>query len=272
MAQASRKIKNRGQTIGLVPTMGALHEGHLALVNAAKKKADVVIVSIFVNPLQFGPTEDIKKYPRTLREDKKRLKDFDPIIIFAPKEKDLTPQDISTTIDVEDLSKRLCGKSRPGHFRGVAVMVSKLFNIVQPDFAFLGEKDYQQQLIVKKLARDLNYNIIIETIPTVREYDGLAFSSRNKHLSDRERKAASILYKSLVRASEAIQSGEKDGRRIHYLISQHIGREPIAKIDYVGVCNPETLEEIKNIKGKALLAAAVHIGHTRLIDNMVVHA
>lgn len=272
MAQTSRKIKDRGQTIALVPTMGALHEGHLSLVNAAKKKADVVVVSIFVNPLQFGSNEDIKKYPRTLRDDKKKLTDFDPIIIFAPKEHDLTPPNVSVSIDIEDLSKRLCGKSRPGHFKGVSVIVSKLFNIIQPDFAFLGEKDYQQQLIVKKLAKDLNYNVKIETLPTVREYDGLAFSSRNKHLNERERNAASILYKSLVRASEAIQSGEKDGRRIHYLISQHIGREPIAKIDYVGVCNSETLEEVKTVKGKVLLAAAVYIGHTRIIDNMVIHA
>lgn len=272
MSLYSRKIKDRGQLIGLVPTMGALHEGHLALIEAAKKKCDVVVVSIFVNPLQFGADEDFKKYPRNLKSDKKKLEAFDQIILFTPSEKDFVPADSLAFVDIEPLSKKLCGKSRPGHFRGAATIVAKLFNVVQPDFAFFGEKDFQQQIIIKKLVKDLSYNIQIITVNTVREYDGLAMSSRNGYLNERERKAATILHKTLLRAKESIGEGEKDPRRLHYIMAQHIGREPIAKIDYVGIVNPETLEEVKAVKGAVLLAVAAHVGHTRLIDNMLVHA
>ncbi|NQU17670.1 MAG: pantoate--beta-alanine ligase [Candidatus Saganbacteria bacterium] len=272
MSQHSRKIKDRGQSIGFVPTMGTLHEGHLSLIDAAKKKCDVVIISIFINPLQFSQSEDLKKYPRNLKKDKNTLKSFDPIILFTPSEKDLLPHNSSAVVDVEGLSKKLCGKSRPGHFRGVATIITKLFNIIRPDHVFLGEKDFQQQIIIKKLVKDLNYNIEVTSVKTLREYDGLAFSSRNTYFNERERKAAPILYKTLLRAKEAIEAGERDPRRLHYIMAQHVGREPIAKIDYVGLCDPSTLDDVKTIKGDILLAVAAHIGHTRLIDNMVVHA
>jgi len=272
MFEFSRKVKDRGQTIALVPTMGALHEGHLSLITAAKKKADIVIVSIFVNPLQFGQNEDLKKYPRRLKDDQNKLKPFDPITIFTPGEKDFTPAALAAGIEVEILSKPLCGKARPGHFRGVATIVAKLFNITQPNYAFFGEKDYQQQLIIKKMTKDLSYNIEVFSLPTVREYDGLAMSSRNIYLNERERSAAPILYKALNHAKDIIEKGEKDARRINLIIAQLLGREPLVKIEYVGVVDPETLEETKEIKGKILIAIAANIGQTRLIDNLIVNA
>lgn len=272
MFEFSRKVKDRGQTIGLVPTMGALHEGHLSLVTAAKKKADIVVVSIFVNPLQFGENEDLKKYPRRLKDDQNKLKPFDPVTIFTPKEKEFTPAGLVAGIEIDPLSKPLCGKSRPGHFRGVATIVAKLFNIVQPNYAFFGEKDYQQQLIIKKMVKDLSYNIEIATLPTVREYDGLAMSSRNSYLNERERSAAPIVFKALSHAKDIVEKGEKDARRINLLVAQLLGREPLVKIDYIGVVNPETLEELKEIKGKILIAIAAHIGSVRLIDNLLVNA
>jgi pantoate--beta-alanine ligase len=194
--------------------MGALHEGHLSLVAAARQKADHLVVSIFVNPLQFAPAEDINQYPRDLNADKKLLEPFQPLVIFHPTAGDLYPQGFETEVQVKSLSKKLCGQFRPGHFAGVATVVAKLFNIVQPDHAFFGEKDYQQQLIIKKLARDLNYDIHIHTIPTVREYDGLALSSRNVYLTPAERKSAGVLYRALTRAKKDIREGETDVQKL----------------------------------------------------------
>lgn len=271
MSAYSKKIKDRGQSLGLVPTMGSLHDGHLSLIQTAKNNCDVVVVSIFVNRLQFGPSEDFKKYPRNSGLDKKKLEAFEPIVLFSPKDKEFTPENISSTIEINGLSKKLCGKSRPAHFRGVATIVSKLFNIVQPNYAFFGLKDYQQQVIIKKLVDDLNYDIKIVTIDTSREFDGLAQSSRNNYLNARERKAAPILYKSLLRAKEAVEDGERDTRRIHYLIAQHLGREPLVKIEYIAICDPNSLEEVKAIKGPVLIALAANIGSTRLIDNVVAY-
>lgn len=267
----SRKVKDRGQKIGFVPTMGFFHDGHLALISQAKKQCDIVIVSIFVNPLQFGPKEDFKTYPRNLGRDKKTLEAFDPIVLFIPKANEFASENLLTSIEVGEFSKKLCGKSRPGHFKGVATIVCKLFNVVKPDFAYFGEKDFQQQLIIKKLTEDLNYEIKIITVKTVREEDGLAMSSRNSYLNPRERKAAPILYKSLQKAKESIEGGERDGRRIHYLIAQILGREPIVRIDYIAICDPKTMEEVKSINDDTLITLAVHVGHTRLIDNIVIH-
>lgn len=270
MFKYQRRIKERGGSIALVPTMGALHEGHLSLVAAARQKADHLVVSIFVNPLQFAPAEDINQYPRDLNADKKMLEPFKPLVIFHPTASDLYPEGFETEVQVKSLSKKLCGQFRPGHFAGVATVVAKLFNIVQPDHAFFGEKDYQQQLIIKKLVRDLNYDIHIHTHPTVREYDGLALSSRNAYLTPGERKAAGVLYRALTRAKKDIRDGETDVQKLQFMLRRIIGFEPTVRIQYLSIVDPETLENIKRIDRKVLVALAVHIGKTRLIDNMVI--
>jgi len=270
MSQFSNRVRERGQTLALVPTMGALHEGHLSLIQAAKEKADVVVVSIFVNPTQFAPSEDFSKYPKNLKHDKNLLNNFKPIIIFHPKADDIYGHDFDTWVEEDTLSKKLCGKFRLGHFKGVTTIVSKLFNIVRPDFAFFGEKDYQQQLIIKKLVKDLNYPVNVLTCPTVREYDGLAMSSRNKFLDDKERKAAGMVYKALIRAKKDIEAGDTDSRRIYVNIGRLLGFEPAIRVDYIAIVDPHTLEDIKEIKGKVLVALAVRIGKTRLIDNMMI--
>jgi|SRR3989339_332061 len=271
MANFANRIKGRGHTIALVPTMGALHEGHLSLVEAAHNKANIVVVSIYVNPTQFAPNEDFNKYPRTLLKDKTALRHFEHITIFAPSDKELYPDTFDTWVEEGTISKKLCGKFRFGHFKGVTTILSKLFNVVRPDFAFFGEKDYQQQLIVKKLVKDLNYPIDVIICPTIREYDGLAMSSRNKYLSPKERKAAAVLYKTLIRAKKDLEGGETDYRRIIVGLSRLIGFEPLIRIDYITIVNPDTLIEIKEIKKeKVLVALAARVGKTRLIDSMIV--
>lgn len=270
MSQFSKRVRERGQTLALVATMGSLHEGHLALVQAAKAKADVVVVSIFVNPTQFAPGEDLSKYPRNLKNDKKLLNIFKPIVIFHPKAEDMYSPDFDTWIEEGTLSKKLCGKFRLGHFKGVTTVVSKLFNIIWPDFAFFGEKDYQQQLILKKLVKDLSYPVEILTCPTVREYDGLAMSSRNKFLDAKDRKSAGMVYKALIRAKKDIESGDTDSRRIYVNIGRLLGFEPSIRVDYIAIVDPHTLEDVKEIKGKVLVALAVRIGKIRLIDNMII--
>jgi len=272
MSAFSQRVKERGQKLALVPTMGSLHEGHLALIEAAKGKANVVVVSIFVNPTQFAPNEDFKSYPRNPSKDKNKLKLFEPLILFTPSESDMYPNGYATWVEEDVLSKKLCGKFRLGHFKGVTTVVSKLFNIVRPDMAFFGEKDYQQQLIIKKLVRDMTYPVEILTCPTVREYDGLAMSSRNQYLSEKDRKSAGILYKALIRAKKDIEDGEKDCRRIIVNIGRMLGFEPSVRVDYIAIVDPETLEEAKEIKGKVLVALAVRINKTRLIDSMVINA
>ncbi|MFH1387103.1 MAG: pantoate--beta-alanine ligase [bacterium] len=268
----SQKAKNHGKKVGFVPTMGALHEGHLSLVAEAKKKADVVVVSIFVNPIQFAPNEDFAHYPRNLRHDKKLLKNHDIDALFLPEASKILPEDFKTFVEVEGLSKKLCGRSRPAHFRGVTTIVAKLFNIVAPDVVFFGEKDFQQQLIIRQLIKDLNLSIELVSVPIVREYDGLAMSSRNSRLSSHERKAAAIIYKALSIAQEEIERGEKDINKIVFRLRSLIGSEPVVRIDYLMVVNPETLEEAKQAKGKILLAIAAHVGKTRLIDNLLIDA
>ncbi|MBI5078697.1 pantoate--beta-alanine ligase [Candidatus Saganbacteria bacterium] len=273
MYLCSRKAGSHGKKIGFVPTMGALHEGHLSLVNEARRRSDMVVVSIFVNPIQFGPREDFSRYPRNLKWDKKLLKSVyggEIDVLFLPQASAVFPDDFSTFVAVEGLGEKLCGRSRPTHFRGVATVVLKLFNMVRPDLAFFGEKDYQQQLIIRQMVGDLNLPVQIISVPTVREFDGLAMSSRNAYLNPAERKSAAILYRALCLAKEEIESGEKDHKKILLRVRSFIGTEPRVRLDYVNLVNPETLEDIKELKGKALIAVAAYLGKTRLIDNLTV--
>ena len=268
----SLKAKQRGKTIGLVPTMGYLHTGHLSLIEAAKKKADYVVVSIFINPLQFMAGEDLNQYPRDLKKDQKALEPFDIDVLFMPDPHKIYDPEFCTFVEVENLSKRMCGKTRPTHFRGVATVVAKLFNIVAPDFDFFGEKDFQQLVIIKRMVMDLNYHIQIIGLPTVREFDGLAMSSRNAYLSPKEREDAVILHNALVSAKEEIEKGEKDPYKILVRIRSMLGGVPHLRLDYFIIVKPDTLEEVKSIRGPVLLAIAAHLGKARLIDNLLVHA
>lgn len=266
----SRKAKARGKSVGLVPTMGALHEGHLSLVTEARNRCKTVVVSIFVNPSQFGPAEDFKNYPRDLRRDNKLLSDLEVDAVFAPSANEIYEEGFKTWIEVAKLSDVMCGRSRPGHFRGVATIVAKLFNIVEPDMAFFGEKDYQQLAIIKQLTRDLNLPVDVIALPTVREYDGLAMSSRNTYLSPVERKKAVVLYQALCLAKEMFAGGEKDARKIVSRMRSLIHSEPGLKIDYICAVDQQTLQDVDRLKHGTLIAVAAYIGKVRLIDNMSV--
>ena len=260
----------RGRSLGFVPTMGALHDGHISLVRRAKMENDVVVVSIFLNPLQFGPAEDLDKYPRDIEEDIRKLREEEIDILFLPDNSLMYPQGFSTHIEVGGLSEKLCGKSRPGHFRGVATVVAKLFNIVSPTRAYFGQKDFQQTVIIKRMARDLNFDADIIVCPIIREQDGLAMSSRNAYLDKEQRIAVSALYRCLNRASASVKSGATSGEQIRTLMRDSLSAVPlISEIDYASVYDPETLEEVDEIKKEALLAVAVRIGSTRLIDNIL---
>ena len=258
------------KTIGFVPTMGALHQGHLSLIRQARKDNDLTVVSIFVNPAQFGPREDFKKYPRVFKRDAAFCKKEGVDVIFYPQAKAMYPDNYQAYVNVEDLSSPLCGKPRLGHFRGVATVVSKLFNIVRPNSAYFGQKDAQQSVIVKRLASDLNFPVKIKVMPIVREVDGLAMSSRNRYLNQKERRDALVLYKALRLAQHLIKSGLKDSSRIILRMRQLISKKRRAKIDYTAIVDAQTLEPIKKIKAGCLIALAVYIGKTRLIDNIVI--
>ncbi|WP_253256536.1 MULTISPECIES: pantoate--beta-alanine ligase [unclassified Neomoorella] len=260
--------RQQGKSIGLVPTMGYLHEGHLTLARTAREQNDVVIMSIFVNPTQFGPGEDLERYPRDLERDQKLAAAAGVDAIFAPAVAEMYPPGYATYVQVEGLTEVLCGASRPGHFRGVATVVSKLFNIVQPDRAYFGLKDYQQAVVIKRLVRDLNFPVDIITVPTVRESDGLALSSRNKYLSPEERQSALSLYRALNIGADLIRSGERRAAVVREAMAQEILSRPGTRIDYVAVNDAETLEPLDEIKGRVLLALAVWVGNTRLIDNL----
>src|SRR3989339_188349 len=272
MRAYSQKKKNHGKTIGFIPTMGCLHDGHLSLVQAAKKQADIVVVSIFVNPIQFGPGEDLKANPKNLSNDKRLLNNFDIDVLFLPDTKKMFPQGFKTYLEVEEFSRKMCGRSRPNHFRGVTTIVAKLFCLVCPDFAFFGQKDFQQQLIIKTMVRDMDFPVEVVALPTVREFDGLAMSSRNRYLKPKERELATVLYKALCLAKEEIENGEKDLRKILIRMRSLIGTVPSIRLDYVVIADPETLEEVKAIKGKLLVALSGSIGKARLIDNLIVQA
>lgn len=267
--QIVKKWRKEGLTVGLVPTMGYLHEGHKSLIDKAVKENDRVVVSVFVNPIQFGPTEDLASYPRDLERDAKLCEEAGANLIFHPEKEEMYFDDFSSFVEVQGVSKGLCGKSKPIHFRGVCTVVTKLFNIVKPDRAYFGQKDAQQLAVVKRMVRDLNMDIEIVGCPIIREEDGLAKSSRNTYLSAEERKAAVILSKSLKLGKEAIEKGERDSKKIIDIITNNINTEKLAKIDYVEIVDPLSIENIDKIENSALVAMAVYIGKTRLIDNFI---
>jgi pantoate--beta-alanine ligase len=271
MSTLVKIFRKEGKSIGFVPTMGYLHEGHLNLARTAKKHTDVVVMSIFVNPMQFGPSEDFDRYPRDPKRDEELARSAGVDVIFYPATKDIYPADYATYVNVERLTDGLCGASRPGHFRGVTTIVAKLFNIVKPDIAYFGQKDAQQAIVVKKMVSDLNMDIEIKMIPTVREKDGLAMSSRNTFLSEEERRDATVLYQSLKKAEALIEAGEADPKRIKNQMEEMIrARKAVAKIDYIAVLDTKELKEVKSVSGEVLIALAVFVGHTRLIDNITV--
>jgi len=261
------ELKNAGKKIGFVPTMGYLHKGHLSLVEISKSISDITIVSIYVNPKQFLPGEDFERYPRDIKRDKDLLVEAGCDILFLPDDNEMYPEGYLTYVSVQKLSKILCGHSRPGHFDGVTTVVLKLFNIVKPDYAIFGEKDYQQLIIIKKMVQDLNLDVKIIPGKIIREEDGLAMSSRNVYLSKEEREQALCLYKSLNLAKDLVKNGLKDTEKIISEINNFIKKFDKAEIDYVKIVDSENLEELKEIKDRARLLLAVRIGKTRLIDN-----
>ena len=272
MSSLTRKLRRENKTIGFVPTMGALHEGHLSLVEEARQMCDVVIVSIFVNPAQFNENTDFNKYPRDLTADAERLTEYQVDYIFAPEEQEIYGENFSTYVYVEGLTETLEGASRPGHFRGVATVVTILFNTIRPDYAFFGQKDAQQVAVIKRLTRDLGFDTEIIVGRTVREESGLAMSSRNARLSPEERQKASIIYQALRKAKLAVREGERNAARLVEILREIIETEPLARIDYVAVVDDETLEPIERIgENAALITVAVRFGDTRLIDNTVIN-
>ena len=264
MQELSRDLED----IGLVPTMGFLHEGHLSLVRKAKEECETVIVSIFVNPAQFGPDEDFANYPKDFERDNELCDKEGVDIIFAPTAEEMYNASL-TTVNVDKITKKLCGLSRPVHFSGVATVVTKLFNIVQPDRAYFGGKDYQQVLVIKQIVKDLNIPTKIIACHIVREEDGLAMSSRNKNLTEDERKQATVMYESLKLAEEIIKNGEDDVDKVKFLIRNKIKEKPAAEIDYVDILKAETLDDVEKIEGNVVIALAVKFGKARLIDNLV---
>lgn len=271
MRQGVMKLRKQGCSIGLVPTMGALHEGHLRLIQQARERNDKVVVSIFVNPLQFGRNEDFSRYPGDLKKDVSFCRKAGVDYVFVPSTQALYPNDFKTSVNVEGLSDVLCGFYRSGHFKGVATIVAKLFNIIPADTAYFGQKDAQQVLIVQRMVRDLNFPVEIRTVPTVREPDGLAMSSRNAYLSATQRKDAAVLSQSLRRAQGLVKQGVHDAGRIKSTVEEMISAVACGGIEYVAVVNPENLQPVTIIKTKALLAIAVRIGKTRLIDNVILN-
>ena len=265
----SRKARAGGLRVGLVPTMGALHEGHLSLVRMARSKSDTVVVSIFVNPTQFGPNEDFAHYPRDLDGDLALLERESVDVVFVPPVEEMYPAPCVTWITVEGLSDRLCGKSRPGHFRGVATVIAKLFNIVEPDTAFFGQKDAAQVAIIKRMVRDLNFPVKIEVGAIVREPNGLALSSRNAYLSPDQRKQALVLYRSLTRTKNLFTAGERNVKKLVAAAKNEFAHEPGIRLDYFEIVDPDDLTAITTIGQPALVAVAAFVGTTRLIDNLL---
>lgn len=270
MHNLSRANRARGRRIGLVPTMGALHQGHLSLVRRARELAEFVVVSIFVNPTQFGPKEDLSKYPRDLEGDLKKLSSLDVDCVFAPEPDEMYPGGFRTIVEVEEWGKRLCGATRPGHFRGVTTVVAKLFNIVSPDVAIFGQKDAQQAFIIRRMVRDLNFTIQIFIAPIIRESDGLAMSSRNRYLSPDERRAATALFRSLQEAQSLVRDGNHRASVIQEGMRKVFQREPLVKIDYIECVDPASLAPVEELAEGTLLAVAAFVGSTRLIDNWIV--
>lgn len=273
MSSVARKIRReQDRTVGLVPTMGALHEGHLSLVREARRMCDVVVVSVFVNPTQFGPGEDFEHYPRDLTKDTALLTDYNVDYIFAPPIEEIYPKGFSTYVTVEGLSEQLEGASRPGHFRGVATVVTILLNTVRPDFAFFGQKDAQQALVLKRMVKDLAFDTEIVLLPIVREDSGLAISSRNSYLSPDEQTSAAVIHRALVQAKNTFKQGERSANKIVDVIRSTVESEPRARLDYVSITDAETLEPIERIDERpTLVAVAAYVGKTRLIDNTILN-
>lgn len=272
MFSISRKLRREAKTVGFVPTMGALHEGHLALVREARQRCDIVIVSIFVNPTQFNDKKDLENYPRDLTADAAMLAGYGVDYVFAPELTEIYPEGFSTYVTVEGITESLEGASRPGHFRGVATVVTILFNTLRPDNAFFGQKDAQQVAVVKQLTRDLGFETEIVVVPTVREESGLALSSRNTRLSDEHRQKAAIVYRALREAKAAYKRGERNASTLTQLVNQVIAEEPLAVVDYIEVIDPETLQTVEKVTdNETLIAAAVRFGDVRLIDNVVLN-
>ncbi len=263
-----KEWKKEGQSIGFVPTMGYLHEGHMSLIDAAGEN-DKVVVSIFVNPMQFGPTEDLASYPRDLEHDAKLCEEHGVDLIFHPTPEEMYGDQFYSYVDMDVLTKELCGLSRPVHFRGVCTVVTKLFNIVTPDRAYFGQKDAQQLAVIKRMVKDLNMPLTITGCPIIREEDGLAKSSRNTYLSPEERKAALVLSRSIFLGKEMVEKGERDCKRILAAMTAEIEKEPLAKIDYVKIVDLDTMQQVEKIDRGILAAIAVYIGKTRLIDNFM---
>lgn len=270
MKEVASELKSSGLSIGFVPTMGCLHEGHLSLVRESIRRTDRTVVSIFVNPTQFGQREDFKKYPRDLRRDMEVLEKEGVDFVFVPEAEEMYPKDFKTYVEVHGLKDRLCGGSRPGHFRGVCTVILKLFHIVQPDVSFFGQKDAQQAIVLKRMVKDLDMDVEIEVLPIVRDEDGIALSSRNTYLSPEERKAALCLLGSLQEVRSMIEKGERDTKKIIRRMKEIIDKEPLARIDYIEIVGMEKLNPIPWIEREALIALAVFIGSTRLIDNAII--
>lgn len=271
ITEFAKAAQKAGKVIGLVPTMGALHEGHLTLMRTAKAKCDVVIASVFVNPVQFGPNEDYDAYPRRFEEDCQKLESVGVDAVFHPEPREMYPEGYGTYVNVEsDFTGKLCGGQRPGHFRGVATVVTKLMNLSRAEEAFFGQKDAQQVLVICRFVKDLNIQVNVNMVPIVREESGLARSSRNAYLSAEEKTAALVLSRSLRKAKEAFAAGEKNAEALKKIVREEIGSEPMAQIDYVELYSFDELKEIEEVKGESLLAIAVKIGKTRLIDNVII--
>ena len=271
MRAACRAARQDQRQLGFVPTMGALHAGHISLVRTARQQCDSVAVSFFVNPTQFGPKEDFSTYPRTLDRDRELLEAEGVAILFVPSDQEMYPPGAATFVTVEGLSDKLCGRSRPGHFRGVATVVAKLFAIVEPDLAFFGQKDAAQAVIVRRMVRDLRFNVQIVVCPIVREPDGLALSSRNAYLDPRQRRQATVLYRSLMRVQFLADRGESDSARLIAAALEEFQQEPEVRLDYFEIIDRDTLDPVASTSQGALVAVAAFVGTTRLIDNIVLH-
>jgi pantoate--beta-alanine ligase len=270
MQAVAERLHREGKRIGFVPTMGYFHEGHLSLVRIARKQADVVVVSIYVNPTQFGPNEDLNQYPRDFERDEALAEKEGVDILFYPDDSEMYPEGYLTYVHVNEITKLLCGASRPTHFQGVTTICTKLFHIIKPHFAVFGQKDYQQAIVIQRMVRDLNFDLEIVLGPIVREEDGLAMSSRNNYLSTEERKSALSLSRSLRMAEEMIHKGERSADVLIASIRKEIESRPGTKIDYVSIVHPETLRPLDRIEGRAVIALAVFVGKTRLIDNVII--
>lgn len=275
MQRIADRARRKEKIIGLVPTMGYFHEGHLSLMREARRKSDLLVISIFVNPTQFGPKEDFKSYPRDLKRDLRLAKEIGVDIIFSPAVEEIYPKGFLTCVNVGKIGSILEGAARPGHFRGVATVVAKLFNAIKPHKAYFGQKDFQQGVVIKKMVKDLDMDVEIVVLPTIREKDGLATSSRNVYLKSEERKASPILYKSLKLAEKLIKKGERDSKKIIKAMEELIGKEKLVKLEYIAITDPETLQEVRRIKKEGgvtsngvNISLAARIGRARLIDNI----